>query len=142
MSADVETIVDKKIENLAQSIIDEEKRLKQYQEDIKEMFPDAQEHFDTLQKGLADLEAKRKELKEALADAKDYDVHEVDGHQFSLSKVVKMKVKDIDEVESDFKQTMEVADEKRAAKYYKLYGEPPKGFEDNSYNKINWKEVI
>ena len=130
------------IDDLAKEIIAEEKRLQQYKKDIEEEFPDAQRHYDTLNKGLEELAKKRDELKAKLIEEGDYDIHQVDGRQFSISKVVKMKVDNIDEVDPDFKQTMEVADEKRAAKYYKLYGEAPKGFVDNSYNKINWKEVI
>lgn len=141
-SSIVETMTDKHIESLARKLIDEERRLKQYADDIKGKFPEAQEHFDALQEGYGHLVEMREDLKAALANADNYDVHTVDGHQFSLTKVVKMKVKDIDEVDPDFKQTMEVADEKRAAKYYKLYGEAPKGFEDASYNKLNMKEVF
>lgn len=141
MSEVVETMVDKHIEQLARKLIDEERRLQQYAEDIKGKYPEAQEHFDALQEGYAKLIEMREDLKKALHTAENYDVHEVDGHQFSLTKVVKMKVKDIDEVDPAFKQTMEVADEKRAAKYYKLYGEAPKGFVDASYDKLNMKEV-
>lgn len=141
MSDIVETMVDKHIENLARKLIEEERRLQQYAEDIKGKYPEAQSHFDALQEGFEHLAEMREELKSELIKADDYDVHSVDGHQFSLTKVVKMKVKDIDEVPADFKQTMEVADEKRAAKYYKLYGEAPKGFQDASYNKLNMKEV-
>lgn len=132
---------DAHIENLARKYIDEERRLAQYAEDIKGKYPEAQEHFDALQEGYGHLIELREDLKAALSQAKDYDIHEVDGKQISLTKVVKMKVKDIDEVDPDFKQTMEVADERRAAKYYKLYGEAPKGFEDASYVKLNVKEV-
>lgn len=129
------------IDNLAKDIVSEERRLKELEHKISLEYPEAKKELDELRNGWIDIEDRRKELKEALINAEDYDVHEVDGHRFSLTKVVKMKVKDIDEVEPDFKQVMEVADEKRAAKYYKLYGEPPKGFEDNSYTKINWKEL-
>ena len=145
MEEEPSTLADKMsvahIENLAKAIIAEEEKLKQYEDDIAKQFPDAQKHFDSLRDGYIGLEDKRKELKEALAQAKDYDVHEINGRRFSLTKVVRMKVKDIDEVDGEFKQMMEVADEKRAASYFKLYGEPPKGFEDNSYDKINWKEI-
>lgn len=139
MSKVVETTVDKHIENLARKLFEEIERLDQYAKDIKGKYPEAQEHFDALQEGYAKLIEMREELKTALVTAEDYDIHEVDGRQVSLTKVVKMKVKDIDEVPAAFKQTMEVADEKRAAKYYKLYGEAPAGFEDASYNKLNIK---
>lgn len=129
------------IETLARQYIEQERRLAKYAEDIRGKYPEATEHFDALANGQMELEATKKKLKEALEEDKNYDIHQIDGHQFSLTKVVKMKVKDIDEVPADFKQTMEVADEKRAAKYYKLYGEAPAGFEDASYTKLNLKEV-
>ncbi len=136
-----ESQVDAHIKNLAEKYFAEERRLEQYANDIKGKFPEAQEHFDALAEGYVGLEQLKGEIKEALVQAQDYDIHEVDGHQISLTKVVKMKVKDIEEVDPEFKQTMEVADEKRAAKYYKLYGEAPKGFEDASYSKLNLKEA-
>lgn len=127
------------IENLARDIINEEKLLDQYQKDFKDEFPEADKHLTQISEGLARVEDKKKELKEALAKANDYDIHTVEGKYFSISKVVRMKVKNIDDVPADFKAIMEVADEKRAANHYKLYGVAPDGFEDASYNKINWK---
>lgn len=128
-------------EEVAKAIIRLEKDLAEYEAKLKELFPEASDYVDDINAVKEDIEARKKELKEVLAESNDFDIHQIDGKTYSLTKVVKMKVKDIDEVEPDFKHVEEVADEKRAAKYYKLYGEPPKGFEDNSYNKINWKEA-
>lgn len=139
MSELVEKLTKSHIDNLARDIINEEKLLAQYQDDFKEEFPEADKHLTNISEGYARLEEKKKELKECLAKAEDYDIHKVDGKTFSISKVVRMKVKNIDDVPADFKATMEVADEKRAASHYKLYGTAPEGFEDASYNKMNWK---
>lgn len=128
-----------RIEKIARSIIDKERRIAQLFEEAHIRFPEASAIYDELDKYRADLEEARKYLKETLHQENDYDIHQIEDVQFSITKVVRMKVEDIDEVPAEFKQVMEVADEKRAANYYKLYGEPPKGFSDNSYDKINWK---
>lgn len=124
---------------LAKELAKEERRLFALEDEYRQRYPEASHYFDELADAHIKLEERRKELKEVLHNANDYDLHqEEDGLEFSITKVVRMKVKDIDEVEPEFKQMMEVADEKRAANYYKLYGEAPKGFVDNSYDRLNW----
>ena len=106
---------------------------------LQEKYPDV---FQQIQK-IEDAQAEVKKLKEAIKDKlvaeRDFDLHEVGDLSVKVSGVAKVKVVNIDEVPDDFKEEKLVANEKKAQDYLKLMGECPKGFEDATYYRLNWK---
>lgn len=94
---------------------------------------------------LSDADKAKKMLKQALVKENNYDMGVVNTehgkkYKYSLTKVVRLEVNDIEQVPAEFKSMQEVADEKKAQNYYKLMGEAPSGFKDVSYCKLNFGE--
>lgn len=127
--------------DIANDLVEADKQLKEYQDTLHKKYPDLKDELAQVDRLSARFDALKSELKESLVEEDDYDIHEVGGKKYSVSKVIKLSVKNIDMVPETFKSVMEVADEKKAQGHYKLYGTPPDGFEDKSYNKLNYKDA-
>lgn len=127
--------------DIAKELVDADKTLADARKELYAKYP----NLETELGNIANLETMvanlKTELKESLVEEDDYDIHEINGKKYSVSKVVKLAVSNIDLVPETFKSVMEVADEKKAQGHYKLYGTAPVGFEDKSYNKLNYKDA-
>lgn len=127
--------------DVAKDLVEADRELAERHEELKKKYPDLEDEMRVIDALAAKVGNLKLELKDSLVEEDDYDIHEVNGKKYSVSKVVKLSVKDIDLVPGTFKSIMEVADEKKAQGHYKLYGTPPDGFEDKSYNKLNYKDA-
>lgn len=83
----------------------------------------------------------KESIREELIAQHDFDNHQVKGYNISVSRTVKLAVANPDQVSPDYKKTEEVIDVKKAQEYAKVMGRLPKGFEDKSVYRLNWKEV-
>lgn len=128
-------------ESLAEELVQTERDLFDRKKDIEMRYPDLAHELREMDRLTNRVEALKQDLKQALVEEDDYDIHEVDGKKYSVSKVVKLAVDNIDLVPAEFKSVMEVANEKKAQDYYKLFGDVPAGFVDKSYNKLNYKDA-
>lgn len=122
------------------SIADTEKSLAKRLDALKEANPAVFAELDKISNAQKEVEKLKAGLKSYLDEEKDYDVHEVGNVRVSVSRITKIAVGSIEEVPADFKETkiMEVANEKKAEDYLRLYGSLPKGFIDKSYSRFNW----
>lgn len=122
------------------SIADTEKSLAKQLDALKENNPAIFAELDKISNAQKEVDRLKASLKSYLEEEKDYDVHEVGNVRVSVSRITKIAVGDIEEVPADFKETktMEVANEKKAEDYLRLYGSLPKGFVDKSYSRFNW----
>ena len=122
------------------SIADTEKSLAKQLDALKENNPAVFAELDKISNAQKEVDKLKAGLKSYLEEEKDYDVHEVGNVRVSVSRITKIAVGDIEEVPADFKETktMEVANEKKAEDYLRLYGSLPKGFVDKSYSRFNW----
>lgn len=125
----------------AKQLVAKEKEINQLKDDFKEKYPGALDALNDIQVAEDEAVTLKAKLKVALEAEDDYDIHTCGERKYSLSKVAKLSVKDINLVPEAFKSIMAVADEKKAQGHYKLYGTPPSGFEDRSYTKLNWKDA-
>ena len=135
----------KESQTVADSLARAIEKHKFYDTLLKERYPEAYEIVKEIDSAQTAIDNAKKGLKKALMDENDYDMGIVstsDGkkYKYSLTKVVRLEVSDIEQVPDEFKSVQEVADEKKAQNYYKLMGEPPEGFKDVSYCKLNFGE--
>lgn len=122
------------IEELERSCDDRERQL-------KNEYPDVFKELLKIEADRGRINELKDDLKSLLISRDDLDTYQVDGHKFSVSKIIKLEAVDMDKVPAEFKSVREVADEKKAQDYYKLMGVAPDGFKDKSYHRLNWKEL-
>ena len=108
---------------------------------LQEQYPEVFKELLKIQADRGRIIELKDDLKSLLINRDDLDTYQVDGHKFSVSKIIKLEAQDMDKIPADFKAVREVADEKKAQDYYKLMGTPPEGFKDKSYHRLNWKEL-
>lgn len=128
-------------DKLAREITELEKSVDERERKLQNEFPEVFRELLKIEVDKAEIEKLKKELKSFLIEDDDLDTHEVEGRKYSVSKITRLEVENIEKVPAEFKMVREVADEKKAQDYYKLMGEVPDGFKDKSYHKLNWKEV-
>ena len=128
-------------EELVSDIAMLEEECQEYESTLREEFPEAWAMFQALERNKEKKESLKRQLKEILIGEEDLDIHENSGYKYSVSKVVRLAVDNIDLVPDEFKDFKEVANERKAQDYYKLMGEAPEGFKDKSYYKLNMKEA-
>lgn len=78
-------------------------------------------------------------VKKTLIDANYFDVIENENFRISVSKVLGVKVVDIDKLPENLTETVKVAKTDKIKKHYELYGELPDGAVDNSFYRLNKK---
>lgn len=106
--------------------------------ELQEKYPDVFKQIQAIDKAKAEVQRLKDAVKARLIAEKDFDLHQVGDLTVSVSVVAKVKVKDIENVPDEFKETLVVADEKRAKEYLKVMGKCPEGFVDASYYRLNW----
>lgn len=126
---------------LAKELAELEQSVDSREKELQKKYPDVFAEIAKIEADKGRIKDLKDALKAALIEDDDLDMHTVSNKKYSVSKVVVLKVDDIDEVPDDFKSMQMVANEKKAQDYYKLMDEPPKGFKDKSYYKFNWKEL-
>lgn len=102
------------------------------------------EVFDLMDKLSADekeIADRKSAIKSFLINREDYDVHEDTGYRlrYSLTKISRIDVPDLDKVPEKYKKVETVADIDKALDDYRLTGQLPDGFIDKSYCRLNWK---
>lgn len=131
----------KDCEALAVELAELEQSVDSRERELQKKYPEVFKELLKLEADKGRIKDLKEELKASLIKEDDLDMHTVGTKKYSVSKVVILKVDNIDEVPDDFKSMQLVANEKKAQDYYKLMDEPPKGFKDKSYYKLNWKEL-
>ena len=130
--------MDRTPEDVARELYELEEQTNKRENDLKEKYPEVFVELLDIARARGECEDLKKELKSLLVAHDDMDNHEVNGHKFSVSKIVRLETEDIDLVPDEFKSMQVVADEKKAQDYYKLMGIAPEGFKDKSYHRLNW----
>ena len=102
-------------------------------------YPDVFKQIQAIDEARAEVQRLKDAVKARLIAEKDFDLHKVGNLTVSVSAVAKVKVSDLDAVPEDFKETLVVADEKKAQEYLKVMGKCPEGFTDASYYRLNWR---
>lgn len=120
-------------------IAEKEKGAEQALAQLHAEYPQVFEQMANIENAYAEVQKLKDAVKEKLIASEDFDLHRIGKLRVSVSKTAKVKVKDIDAVPDDFKSTEVVANEKKAREYLKVMGELPKGFEDASFYRLNWK---
>lgn len=130
------------IEKLIQIQHETEKKKKA----LREQYPDVFAQLDEIEQTEKDLSDTWEAVKADLIAKEDFDVHEVlsvksaQRVRFSVSKVVKIGIDNVDEVPEEFVVMKKVADTDRIKQYYELYGKLPEGCSDKSYYRLNKKD--
>jgi ABC-type uncharacterized transport system substrate-binding protein len=78
-------------------------------------------------------------VKAALIEANYFDVIENDNFKISVSKVLGIKVADVDKLPEEYTEIVRTAKLDKIKKHYELYGELPAGTVDSSYYRLNKK---
>lgn len=130
------TIDDKIRETLAL-----EKQTDETEKALREKYPEVFTELDKLAKARAEVAAHKDAVKNELIEDGDFDTHQVENFNISVSRIVKLDVLDADEVDEEFKDVQTVIDLKKAQEYKKVMRKTPKGFEDKTTFRLNWKEV-
>lgn len=130
-------------EQLAQVIAAQRSAAEAYAS-IEQDFPEAWERLQKIEAIKASAEELKNKIRDSLIEKKDYDLHQVEGYNISISKTVKLAVADADAIPMEFKKPTEEkwdVDVKHAQEYFKVTKKLPAGFEDKSSYKLNWREV-
>lgn len=128
-------------EIVARELAELEEQTNKREDELKSKYPEVFVELLDIERARGECEGLKKELKSLLVARDDMDNHEVDGHKYSVSKIVHLETENIDLVPDEFKSMQVVADEKKAQDYFKLMGVAPEGFKDKSYHRLNWKEI-
>lgn len=128
-------------DDVARELADLEEHTNKRESDLKSKYPEVFVELLDIARARGEIEGLKKELKSLLIAQDDLDNHEVNGHKYSVSKIVRLETENIDLVPAEFKSMQVVADEKKAQDYYKLMGIVPEGFKDKSYHRLNWGEM-
>lgn len=108
---------------------------------LREKYPEAFAEFDKVAKMKAEVAAYKDTIKAELIEDGDFDTHQVENYNISVSRIVKLDVLDADKVSDDFKDVQTVIDLKKAQEWKKVMRKTPEGFEDKTTYRLNWKEV-
>lgn len=127
-------------EDVARELAELEKQTDERESELKSKYPEVFVELLDIARARGQCEELKRELKSLLIAQDDMDNHEVDGHKYSVSKIIRLETQNIDMVPNEFKSMQVVADEKKAQDYYKLMGVVPQGFKDKSYHRLNWGE--
>lgn len=127
-------------EDVARELAELEKQTDERESELKSKYPEVFVELLDITRARGQCEELKRELKSLLIAQDDMDNHEVDGHKYSVSKIIRLETQNIDMVPNEFKSMQVVADEKKAQDYYKLMGVVPQGFKDKSYHRLNWGE--
>lgn len=127
-------------EDVAAELVALQKETDAREDVLKNKYPEVFTELLEIASARGKCEELKKELKSLLIARDDMDNHEVDGHKYSVSKIIKLETENIDIVPDEFKSLQVVADEKKAQDFYKLMGIVPEGFKDKSYHRLNWNE--
>lgn len=111
---------------------------------IEQDFPEAWERLQKIEYIRNQAEELKQKIRDELIEQKDYDLHQVNGYNVSVSKTVKLVAVDPEAIPMEFKKPTEEkwdVDVKHAQEYFKVTKQLPAGFEDKSSYKLNWREV-
>lgn len=127
------------VQALADKAVAEEKAL----EAAKQEFALQNAEFAAFLKTQTETQKKIDEMwasvKSALVEADYTDVIDNENFRISVSKVLGIKVVDLDAVPEEYTETVKVAKPDKLKKHYELYGALPTGTVDNSYWRLNKK---
>lgn len=131
---------DGNIDNTIRSIIQAERDLDAQLEKLKVEHKAAFDALAVLEAQRDELEKLKSDVKDALIQNEDFDLHMVDGVKVSVCPITKLAVVDEDRVDEKYKSEQVVVDVKKAQEHKKLYGVLPAGFVDKTYHRLTWKE--
>ena len=109
-------------------------------EKIKSEHPDVFEQIEYIEDQKKKVNEFKDKIKQYLIDTQDFDLHRIDDVAFSVSKIAKVDVENIDDISDEYKEMTTTANTKKATEYMKLMGSVPSGFKDKSYYRLNWKK--
>lgn len=129
------------IDERLSAIIRAQHEMDQIHATIEKDYPEVWVMLENAKRIKEKVDLEKTSIRQELAEQQDYDVHQVDGFNISVSRTVKLAVSDPDKVSADYKKTEEVIDLKKAQEDTKVLGIVPAGFEDRSSYRLNWKEI-
>lgn len=129
------------VDDLIKEVIVQETEANKKIAELQYKYAHVFKELEVLNAQLNECEKVRDEIKSMLIENEDFDLHKVDGVKVSVCPIVKLAVKDINEVESKYKSIEMVADVKKAQEAMKLFGEVPEGFENKTYHRFTWKDT-
>lgn len=133
--------MDRDPKEIASEIEELEKSIEERELELQREYPEVFKELLKIEADKGHVLELKDDLKSLLVNRDDLDTYQVDGHKFSVSRIIKLEAQDMDKIPAEFKSVREVADEKKAQDYYKLMGVAPEGFKDKSYHRLNWKEL-
>lgn len=133
--------MDKDPREIASEIEELERSCDERERELQKKYPEVFTELLAIESDRGRINELKDDLKSLLINRDDLDTYQVDGHKFSVSKIIKLEAVDMDKIPAEFKSVREVADEKKAQDFYKLMGTAPDGFKDKSYHRLNWKEL-
>lgn len=132
------------IEEKMQKVIQAQKTADRAYEAIEQDFPEAWQRLERIRITREKADELKAEIRQDLIQAGDYNVHKIEGHNISVTRIVKLEVADSDEVPMDFKTPTKEkwdVDVKKAVEDAKMMGIVPDGFKDKSTYKLNWNPI-
>jgi len=126
-------------EKLANKAVDNEKALQKLENDFALANPAFKKFLEKQKKIQVNIQKMWDSVKQALINANYTDTIENDNFVISISKVVNLKVEDIDKVPKDLVETVKQVKTDKAKKFYQLYEKIPEGMIDASFYRLNKK---
>lgn len=127
------------IDDLIREVVRQEAEANKKLADLKSKYNQVFMDLAVIEAQLDECQRVREGIKKTLIEDGDFDLHKVDGVKVSVCPIVKLAVKNINDVEEKYKTTEVVVDTKKAQEAMKLFGEVPAGFEDKTYHRFTWK---
>lgn len=137
LTANEETTVNQ----LIARIVDTQLAVDNKKSELRKLYPEYDKEMAWIAQTEAQISDAKDQLKEFLAEHKDYDIHKAAGYVVFVSRVVKLEVENLDLVPDDLKEekTEWVVDVKEAQERTKVLGEAIPGFKDKSSYRLNFK---
>lgn len=129
------------IEERLAKVIQLQKQADDLYNSIKTDHPEAWRVLELVEAARQSAETEKQAVKDELVKKNDFDTHQVEGYNISVSRTVRLSVVDKDKVNARYIKQEEVVDLKTAQEDMLVTGVLPYGFEDKSFYRLNWKEV-
>lgn len=129
------------VDNKIREAVLKQQNAQEREEKLRQEYPQVFQEIDAINKLRQEVEDDKTLIKDMLIAEDDFDTHQVEGVNVSVSRLAKLVVADETQVDPQFKTVETVVDVKEATKAFRGSGIIPQGFKDQSSYRFNFKVV-
>ena len=130
---------EKEVKKIANKAVAEEKALAKLEQEFALQNAEFAKFLKKQTATNAKIAAMWSSVKNSLVEMQYFDILENDNFRVSVSKVLGIKVTDIEKLPAEYTETVKVAKSDKIKKHFELYDKLPAGTVDNSYYRLNKK---